>query len=160
MFLIKILLALTFLIVFIQDDQDRLVYWFLFPTVAASCGTLFYLNTLPELFLAALVVNLSFVLMLILSLMMYSRVKLKTNISNTIGIGDLFLFVALTFSFTSLSFVILFVCALVFSFGLHLCRNKSTSPNQTVPLAGYMSLFFFIIYVTHWIGILPIVYQL
>jgi hypothetical protein len=67
------------------------------------------------------------------------------------------LFFVLAFSFSSISFIILFVFGLIFSLVLHLLLKKK-SKHSTVPLAGYLSLFFSIAYVSHWGGILKSVY--
>ena len=78
---------------------------------------------------------------------------------DTFGLGDLLLFIALAFTFASVSFIILFVFGLLFSLILHLLfKNKSKL--KTVPLAGYLSLFFLVAYLSHWFGLLPTLYIL
>ena len=160
MILIKLLLGISFLLIFFQDNKNREVYWFLFPLVAVFCGILFYVNTLFVLFLNALVLNCLFVLILIIIIGLYSRLKLKTSILKTIGLGDILLFFALTFSFSTIAFIIFFISALIFSLGLHVYRTKNMTQNTTVPLAGYMSLFFLMAYTTHWLGFVNILYKI
>jgi len=96
---------------------------------------------------------------LLLVVYIYSKFKLKTALKNTFGMGDILLFLGLAFSFSSISFVVLFVFALVFSLVLHLFLKKKSS-YDTVPLAGYMSLFFMIAYATHWLGGIPHIYSI
>lgn len=73
--------------------------------------------------------------------------------------GDALLFFALAFSFSSVSYLILFVFGLLFSLTLHLLfKHKNT--HNSVPLAGYLSLFFFLAYLGHWIGFLPYLYTI
>ena len=145
--------------VLLQDIKERQVYWFLFPIIGLCAAILFYNNTIPELFYTTVVVNFIFILLLLGAVLLYSKLKLKTSISNTFGLGDGLLFLALIFSFSSISFIILFVFGLIFSLVLHLILNKN-SKHQTVPLAGYLSLFFSIAYLAHWFGILKSVYTI
>lgn len=112
-----------------------------------------------NLFYITISINLMFVLILIVVVFLYSKIKLKTTISNTFGLGDALLFSALAFTFSSISFVILFVFGLLFSLVLHLAL-KSKAKHKTVPLAGYLSLFFTIVYVTHWFGFLKMLYTI
>ena len=145
--------------VLIQDIKERQVYWFLCPLIGLCAGILLYQNTLPQLFYATIVINLVFVLILMGVIFLYSKLKLKTSISNTFGLGDSLLFFALIFSFSSISFIVLFVFGLIFSLVLHLILKKN-SKHQTVPLAGYLSLFFAVAYLAYWMGILNSIYTI
>ncbi|MDD7886024.1 hypothetical protein [Flavivirga sp. 57AJ16] len=151
MVFIKILLTVSLLFVFFQDFKERLVYWFLFPIIGLLCAWLFYNNTLPELFYNALKMNLAFILIFVLIISLYAKLKLKTSILKTVGLGDLLLFVAVSFICTTVSFIVLFISALIFSLVLHLALSKNKKV-MTVPLAGYMSLFFLAIYLVQWSG--------
>jgi len=150
---------MSLVMVFYQDIKERLVYWFLFPVIALCSAILLYNSVLPELFITILLINMVFVLVLLLVVYGYSRFKLKTPIFQTFGFGDALLFFALVFSFSSVSFVILFVFGLVFSLVLHMIMKGKTN-HDTVPLAGYLSLFFSMAYIAHWIGLLTSVYSI
>lgn len=152
-----LLLALYF--VFIQDIKEREVYWFLFPVIGVCCSVLLIKNIVTELVLPTLLINISFIGFLIIVLFIYTKFILKTSLKTTFGSGDVFFFFVVAFSFSSVSFIILFVFALVCALVLHLISNKK-SKFITVPLAGYMSLFFAISYVSHWLGFLPSLYQI
>jgi apolipoprotein N-acyltransferase len=54
-------------------------------------------------------------------------------------------FVCIAFSFSIVSFLFLFIFALLFSLLLYLVL-KHRQTEKTVPLAGYMSLFFAVVY--------------
>ena len=159
MLILKIILALSFLSVFIQDIKERQVYWILFPITGLLCAILFYYNTLPELFYSSIILNFIFTFLLVYIIHLYARVKLKTTILKTIGLGDLFLFLALSLSFSTISFIIIFISSLIFSLVLHAATSKNKKI-ITVPLAGYMSLFFLITYLTHWSGYVNLVYTI
>lgn len=144
---IKIALIITLAFVLFQDVKARQVYWFLFPLTAIFCGSLHYLNTLPELFYMSVAINLGFTALLLLFVFLYAKIKLKSDFKQVFGLGDLLLFLALAFSFSTVSFIVLFISALLFSLILHIALNKK---DTTVPLAGYLSLFFGIAYMAHW----------
>jgi hypothetical protein len=146
MLLLKLLLVGVFFLVFGQDSKDRKVYWFLYPIIGVL---VFVLQIIEISFYPALInggFNLGFVSLLILVCFLYAKLKLKQPLLKEVfGLGDILFFVAIAFSFSIVSFLILFVFALLFSLLLHLIlKHKQTE--KTVPLAGYMSLFFGVVY--------------
>lgn len=145
--------------VFLQDIKERQVYWFLFPVIAICSGILLYNKMSTEVFFMTLLINMLFVLVLLGVVYLYSKIKLKTELSQTFGLGDRLMFSALVFTFSSISFITLFVFGLIFSLAIHLVLKRN-SKYKTVPLAGYMSLFFAISYVSYWTGILKSVYTI
>lgn len=155
--ILKGILLLTLGVVFFQDYKERLVHWFLFPIIGGLTGFLFYSNTLNELFFSSIILNLLFILMVLLILFMYAIFKLRTSPFSTIGLGDVLLFVGLSLSFSTMSFMIIFVSSLIFSLLLHLTVKKK-SQNKTVPLAGYVSLFFMLTYISYWTGVIDSLY--
>lgn len=159
MIVLKIVLITSLTIVFYQDTQERQVYWIMFPVIALCTGILLYDNIFPDVFYTTIITNILFMTLLILVVYIYSKIKLKTTISKTFGLGDGLLFFALAFSFSSISFLIVFVFGLIFSLLIHLVLNKK-SKFITVPLAGYLSLFFGITYLSHWSGLLPSIYYI
>jgi hypothetical protein len=159
MIIIKIILLILLGVIFYQDYKERLVYWFLFPLVALCSGFLFYNNTLPELFVASVVLNLMFVSVLLLVVFMYSKLILKVRLKDVFGLGDMLLFLSIIFSFSTVSFLVILVFALFFSLVIHLLLKKH-SALKTVPLAGYLSLFFGLSYLTFWMGLTESLYVL
>jgi len=155
--MVKITLIALFLIVLYQDLKERQVYWFLFPLIGLCCGFLYYSVTLTELFISSVLINSAFVSLLLVVVYIYTRLKLKTSFFEGIGLGDILLFFGLTFTFSSVSFIVIFIGALVFSLVLHLAFKRSKS---TVPLAGYISLFFGLTYLSYWLGIINSVYSI
>lgn len=159
MVVLKFALTITLTTIFIQDIKSRHVYWFLFPLLAICASVLFYQNVFPQFFFNTTLINLSFVLFLILVVFLYSKWKLKTSITNTFGLGDMLMFIALSFTFSSVSFIVVFVFSLIFSLTLHLLL-KQNSKYQTVPLAGYQSIFFLFIYIGYWSGLVNSIYSI
>ena len=145
---------MSFLAVFYQDLKERRVTWFIFPLIATCAAFLLYYHIPEGVFYITILINLIFICVMFLAIYFYSRFRIKKNMSQTFGLGDGLMFLALTFTFPNLSFLILFVFSLIFSLLLFLA-TKSRSKFQTVPLAGYMSLFFSIVYIGHWVDIFP-----
>jgi len=159
MVFLKVVLILTFLLVFYQDVKERLVWWLLFPFIGLICGTLYIFETSFELFLYSILFNSTFVLILLSTIFLYTKFKMRVHIKETIGMGDVLLFFALTCTFSLISFITLFVFSLVLSLILHLVLSKRDI-QKTVPLAGYMSLFFAISYLANWSELITNLYSL
>lgn len=107
----------------------------------------------------AIAINLSFVTILSSVVFLYSRYKLKIPLKEAFGLGDALLFVALVCGLNSVSFIVTFVFALIFSLGMHLVLKKK-STFKTVPLAGYMSLFYIFVYFASWFGLIDSIYYI
>lgn len=146
MWLIKALLIIVFFIILYQDYKDRLVYWFLYPLVGFLAFALHVSETTLITALLNSLINIIFITLIILGGYIYSAIVARKKFINTsIGIGDILLFVFLSFTFATSAFITMFVFSLLFSLILHFVL-KSKSSHKNVPLAGYISLFFAIIY--------------
>lgn len=144
MWYLKLLLVFVFAIVLYQDYKDRLVYWFLYPVIGILAFVI-QLYTVPaKAAIFNLAVNLVFVSLILGVSFLYTKFR-NLKFINTIGIGDILFFIFITGTFSILSFLVLFVFALFFSLILHLVLSTKKEV-QTVPLAGYMSLFFGVVY--------------
>jgi hypothetical protein len=146
MWILKLLLIGVFILVFFQDGKDRNVYWFLYPLI----GVLVFVLQIKAVSIYPALINgsfnLGFVSLLILVCFVYAKLKLKQPLLREVfGLGDILFFVAIAFSFSMVSFLVLFVFALLFSLLLHLIL-KHRQTDKTVPLAGNMALFFGVVY--------------
>lgn len=157
--LLKIILIITLITIFFQDVKERKVYWFLFPIVACSTAYLCLATTIFEVFWRTTLVNLCVIAIIFLVLHLYAKYKLKTTLNEVFGLGDALLFIGFCVAFPVASFIVFFVFALLFSLVLHVVL-KHKMEVQTVPLAGYMSVFLLIVYAFHWIGFIPNLYSI
>jgi hypothetical protein len=143
---LKILLLSVFFLILYQDCKDRKVFWFLYPTIGILTFIL-QIKVVP--FYSVLVntgFNLIFVFILLLVSYLYAKFRLKKNLLKEVfGLGDVLFFLFITFSFSIVSFYILFIFSLFLSLLLHFIL-KHRQIEKTVPLAGYMSLFFGTVY--------------
>ncbi|SHH28259.1 general secretion pathway protein [Flavobacterium defluvii] len=144
MWYLKLILLLVFALVLYQDFKSRLVYWFLYPIIGILAFAI-QLYNLP-LFIAFtnLGINLLFISLILGASALYIKFR-KLDFKNAIGIGDVLFFIFISGTFSTVSFLVLLVFSLVFSLILHLVLY-SQKEQITVPLAGYMSLFFGVVY--------------
>jgi hypothetical protein len=146
MIVLKLAICMALLTIAYQDYKDRMVFWFLYPIV----GLLgFFIQKKYGLLWTVVafntIVNLIFISIMLAILWMYTKLILKKKLINeAIGIGDILFFVFLSFCFPIVTFVFMFVMALIFSLGIHLIFSKDKK--ETIPLAGYMAVFFLIGY--------------
>lgn len=144
MWYLKLLLVVVFAIVLYQDFKSRLVYWFLYPVIGILAFAVQLYNVPTTVALFNLGFNLLFVAIILGVACLYIRFR-KLDFLNSIGIGDVLFFVFISGTFSIVSFLILFVFALLFSLILHFVLSNKKE-YHTVPLAGYMSLFFGAVY--------------
>jgi hypothetical protein len=145
MIVLKLLMLSVLSFIFYQDQKDRMVYWFLYPTVGII-GFCMQLNFLVlEVLVLNSLINLIVIATLLAVLWVYSKlIRKQSLINNGLGLGDILFFVFLSLCFPIVTFIVLFVFSLLFSLLLHfLIKNKNS---VTIPLAGYMSLFFAFVY--------------
>ena len=146
MWVLKSTLLAIFLLIFSQDVKERKVYWFLYPIM----GVLVFVLQIKAISKYSALINggfnLVFVSLLLFVCYLYARFKLRQPLFKEVfGLGDLLFFVSIAFSFSIVSFFVLFIFSLLFSLLLHgVLKHRQTE--KTVPLAGYMSLFFGTVY--------------
>jgi hypothetical protein len=144
---LKLMLIAVFFLIFYQDYKDRLVYWFLYPTVGilGFCVQLYYFAW--QSIIAESLVNLFFISTLLgISFLYAVFISKKKFLNESIGIGDVFLFLAATVLFPIVTFGVLLIASLLFSLTIHAAISYKKETKTTVPLAGYMSLFFAFVY--------------
>lgn len=140
---IKLFLIILFLFVLKQDYKDRLVHWILYLLIGITSFMLHLSFVSWELVLVNSLFNLGFISLLIITTYLYSKlIKGQPLINQSLGIGDVFLFYALCFLFPIIIFVLLFVFSLLFSLLLHSLLKKKYYQHNSVPLAGYIGLFY------------------
>lgn len=155
--LIKVILIVTLLVIYYQDNRARQVSWFLFPMAGILFGILHFNEVLQIQFYNSIITNVVFVGAFLSLLYLVVRLFLKRKFFEAIGLGDVLLFLVLSLTFSSLSFLIIFICSLFFSGLMHLTIGKIKA-HKTIPLAGYISLFFSVIYIGHWLNFVPQLY--
>ena len=145
--ILRLTLVLILLWVFYQDYKDRLVYSFLFPIIAGIFVILFYINNYVGVLymIYSIGFNLLCVGLIITILYLYSNLKLRKKfINHTFGLGDIFILIVITFGFPTYTFLLLYGLSMLFAVCSHVCL-KQFYKHKTVPLAGYIALFYAIV---------------
>ncbi|WP_103069706.1 hypothetical protein [Aquimarina sediminis] len=150
MLLVKIIIIGILGIIAYQDFKDRKVYGFVFPVLIGLLGLLHYQNVNHINFLYAVLINLGVLIVIMGILYLYTLIKIKRPFFEEVfGVGDLLFFLALGVGFPTVTFIILLVFSLLFSLVAWLVVKKSAKHN-TIPLAGYMSVFLGVICIAYW----------
>lgn len=158
--MLKAILIVLLLVVFYQDYKDQLVSWYLFPLIATAFGINFYVMIGEHLsyFLYSIAFNCCMVLLILLVLFLYSRLKMKMQFINiTFGLGDILLLFAVAVGFPSYTFLILLSFSILFALICHFALKKRYT-YRTIPLAGYLSLFFSVVLLVDYIPFSPNLY--
>lgn len=136
------LLAIIAIAIAYQDYTQRQVYLFLLLLLVITAGFLQYHQHLFwEIFAIETGTNLILVSLMTIGIWAYFRILRKIELRTAIGKGDLFVFLAYTVAFDTKSFVIHFTISLIASLIIHLILKKQYKLHETVPLAGYMSVY-------------------
>lgn len=159
MLAVKIILVISLMVIFFQDLKERKVYWFLFPIMALCTAYLCLSTTVFEVFWRTSLINIGVIAIIFMVLHLYATYKLKTTLKEVFGLGDALLFIAFCVAFPVASFIVFFVFALLFSLIIHMVF-KHKMKEESVPLAGYMSLFLLMVFTVHWIGFIPNLYSI
>jgi len=123
-----------------QDIKDRAIAVWVFIYLSLVGGYVHFESQFPQVFLVHVLMNMTVLLMLLFSILLYSKLVLKKNLNQAIGLGDILFFIVFAVSFPTVSFLVLFSLSCLFSLVLFL-GTKSKSSNKTVPLAGFQALF-------------------
>lgn len=145
--IIEISLILVASLIFYQDWKTRTIHIAL-PFVFFGLG--FY-HTFDILNWFNYCMNILFFVIIFCGLVGYMTFKegtFRNPFEHYFGFGDFLFFLALTPLFFLYHFALFFIASLCFSVVLHLAVNKWTT-HKTVPLAGFVALFFIIGYLAH-----------
>lgn len=157
--LYKILILIILFIIFIQDLKFRLVYWFLYALFGILGFLILKQNQSLNMVLISSFINLIIIATVLLILFIYTKIIMNKNLLSTIGMGDILFFIALCFCFANFSFIVLFVFSLLFSLTISIFV-KTKSEEKSIPLAGYMALFFIFIYSINLFNFFPYLFTL
>jgi len=179
---LQIILIISLAIIFYQDHKERMVFWWLFPVVAIGFAGLHIKTVGIQQFIIHSTFTLGIVIILFTVLSLYIKWRLGTfDFRSVIGLGDVLMLTALALGFPPVSFSTLLVFGLLFALVMHQLlkrlqtselstsfkdeqyrfsrkRNMTTQLKNTVPLAGYLSLFFGGVLLVHWMDIYPNLY--
>ncbi len=125
--------------VFYEDLKDRSVTSMLLIVLGVLATFLNFYQSNIYVFFMSLLVNTFVVLIVTILLYVYARVKLKKQLFEVFGEGDLVFFLILALGFPLTTFLVLFACSLIFSFTISIVFQKKLK--KWVPLAGLQAFF-------------------
>ena len=186
----------SLLVIFYQDQKDRMVYWWLFLLGAIGFSALHIVEVGWLQFSIHSAFNIGMIGCMLLLLVGYVKLRFQTfDLQSVFGLGDMLFLIAISLGFATVSFITLLVFGLLFSLAIHfvlkkmrstttipnsehtlsrkrinlrtsLPRRQERTPNEskymsdTVPLAGYLSLFFAGVLLVHWLGFYDHLYRM
>jgi hypothetical protein len=158
----------SLLAILFQDLKDRQVYLWLILLSAVGLAALHIVHVGLLQFAIHSVINISITTLILAVLWGYARFKMRVDgLQAVFGLGDILFLFALAVGFTTVSFITFFVFGLLFSLLLHLVFSYTLSRKRTlkkkettVPLAGYLALFFAGVLGVHWFGLYDNLYTL
>lgn len=157
---LKILVILGCTLIAFQDFKERAVTWTLFPIVGILMVTMYLVTVDFAQVYPFVLTNLFIVSLIVLLLWAYTRYISKMEFLNvSFGLGDLLFFYAFAIGFPTITFLILFVAAIVFSLVVFLFA-KTNDNDETIPLAGLMSTFLGVILMVSFFPESPSLYLL
>ncbi len=147
---LKIIVLCCLLTIFLQDFKERKVFIWLLIFSGVFLSLLYLQSTSVKLYLFNIGINLFIIAIIMGILYSYTKLKLKTSLTNTLGLGDILFFIIIALSFPLATFIVLFSFSLVFSLVLFLLL-KSKLKSKYVPLAGLQALFFLFTLSLNWV---------
>jgi len=145
----KILLFVALFFIVIQDFKERQVYLWLFLVTGITMALLHLHDSMIQIFLINISINLLIIFIIIAVLYFYATIKMKKDLQQTLGLGDILFFMVLAIGFSTGTFLVLFTFSLIFSLVFYLAA-KSNLKYKTVPLAGLQALFIGIVFLVNW----------
>lgn len=175
--LIKVITLVSLLAIFYQDQKERQVFWWLFGIVMVVLPLLHFWTVGSWQFGIHIGMNLNVLALLLGALLLYTKIRMpQYSFFQVFALGDMLFLMALALGFSTVSFITLLVFGLVFSLVLHqiwkitLSRKRKNTTlklttitqdlTATVPLAGYLALFFTGVLMIHWLGFYDALYLL
>lgn len=135
-------LLIVFLLFMLYYDVKTRMIHIVLPVLVFCLATLInYIS--DDLKLSYIIYNTGFVLVNIIGVTLYFSLKSKSLINpidNSIGLGDIVFFLAITPLFNLKTFILFFIAGLVFSLFVYGITSLFKRV-RTIPLAGYLSLF-------------------
>jgi hypothetical protein len=138
-----LMIALLFWI-FYEDLKDRKITLVWMLSLIVLGGFLNFEKQIFEVFLINTLLNIITVFFVIAILWIYSRMKIKKQLFQLFGTGDLLFFIFMAVSFPTTTFLVLFSASLIFSLLLSTLLKKRLT--KWVPLAGLQALFLGLIF--------------
>jgi hypothetical protein len=126
-----------------QDVKTRLVHLIL---LVGFIGLLAFKAVWETSYIEVLVlerlINLIILSLTLLLVWIYFKFIRKKRFLNVIGMGDILVFLAFVIAYEANTFIIHLTLSLIFSLLLHFIFKNNYKKKDTIPLAGFMCIYF------------------
>lgn len=138
---LNIALTIMLVLAFYQDKKFRSIDIFIFAGIALISSLYFHFS---DYLIQGLIMNWIFTVIVISGLILCISIREKrpVNIFKAhFGVGDLVFFIVVSPLFANQNFILFFITGIVFSCCMHVLMSQIKRSGETVPLAGYLSLY-------------------
>ncbi len=148
--LLNIVIICILCVIAYQDFMYREIYWFLFPLLICFLMIQGYLKyTDFIIYLKICVINMTILviqLCLLLCYLLFKGQKFKSIINESIGIGDIAMFISCTFAFSTMNYVSFYLSSLIISLLIwSIARSYKITRSELIPLTGFISSYAIVI---------------
>lgn len=140
MFIVKLILIISLIILFLQDIKSRAVSWVIFPIIFLSTLYIQLQSIQLDELMIQFMINLFIILIQISFLMLYLKFTNKSwteLTSKYFAWGDILFFIILGLSFPIPFFIFFLIASIIISILISLILKF-----KTVPLAGFQAILF------------------
>ena len=142
---LNIALFVLLILAFYQDKKQRSIHLSIFLGLGLVATGFFVLT---EFNWSVVVQNVLFTVIVITGLTLYISLKEQRVVNIFIrhfGIGDLVFLIVVTPLFSNRNFILFFITGIVFSGCMHVLMSQIKRSGETIPLAGYLSVYLILI---------------
>ncbi|WP_124981835.1 hypothetical protein [Nonlabens xiamenensis] len=140
--ILLIVLAISAAIILLQDLKDRQVHLVVLLLFLLASGCLQYSKSLFfQIYILESAVNTALILLMLGGVALYFKFLKGMDPKQTLGKGDVVVFLAFALGYGIEEFVLQFVISLVAALSLHLILKRKYTTHTSVPLAGYMTIY-------------------
>ncbi|MBO0360812.1 hypothetical protein J0X19_22825 [Hymenobacter sp. BT186] len=148
-------LAFSMLIsMLVQDWRWRGVYWYFFPLLAVLFFGLRLDQQPLETVLADSAVNVAFVVLQMLVLSLYVRLRFAASLQAYLGLGDILYWLAVAVFFSPVVFILYYLSSLVVALLTFLIVRRVVSKpiDARIPLAGLQAGYLALLLLVSWLS--------
>ena len=133
----KIILFVALIFIAVQDFKERQVYLWLFLLCGVTMALLHLNNSMIQLFLLNVGINLLIIFIIISVLYFYAAIKMKKALQHTLGLGDILFFMVLAIGFTTGTFLVLLTFSLIFSLLFFLAIKSNLKYKNSLSMRSF-----------------------
>ena len=143
MVILKVITISLLSVIVLQDFRLKAVTWFLFPMLLLAQVINGLMETGAETYLMDLLLNLSFIAIIMCCTFLYfwlKHKKINSILDEEIGWGDVLFFIILAATFSPVNFIFFTCLSLLLVLIAYLVFSRFKGNANIIPLAGFQAL--------------------